>query len=124
MPDYGQNTLFLDDDPTRQAKARQLWPACTIVATAAECIEHLKTVRYTNVCLDHDLGGEQFVNSNREDCGMEVVRWVKANKPQVGVFVIHSFNPPAANVMKMELLEAGYEAHYIPFGTGKLWNPK
>lgn len=124
MSNFGQNYLFLDDDVTRQARARKLWPACTIVETAADCIAHLKGVQFTLVMLDHDLGGEQFVDSKREDCGMEVVRWMVANKPKVGQVVIHSFNPPAAAIMKQDLINAGYDAHYIPFGTGKLWAGK
>jgi len=57
-----------------------------------------------------------FVDSGREDCGMEVVRWCLINKPQVNQFVVHSWNAPAGERMVEDLKNAGYKAVYSPFG--------
>jgi hypothetical protein len=65
--------------------------------------------------LDHDLGGEEHVDSNREDCGMEVVRWMSKNKVDVGEVIIHSHNVIAAEKMRLSLEEAGYNVRAIPF---------
>ena len=70
------------------------------------------------VFLDHDLGGEQMVNSNREDCGMEVVRWIVENQPSIDNILVHSWNSPAGKEMVAKLKDAGYNAEYKPFG---LW---
>ena len=66
--------------------------------------------------LDHDLGGEVYVDSDRPDTGMEVVRWVEAHRPPVARFVVHSFNGKAAEAMVARLDEAGYAVTRAPFG--------
>jgi hypothetical protein len=124
--------LFLDDDQNRAALAYQRWPKekrdktmwCT---TAAEAISVLKD--YVEVLeevhLDHDLGGEHWVDSRRPDCGMEVVRWLQnIPKPRLQQykkirFVIHSWNFPAAREMHLKLLDLKLHSELIPFGHTK-----
>lgn len=64
--------------------------------TSADCISKLKTEKYHVVFLDHDLGDEVFVSSDREDTGAEVARWVSENfsdlEPDM-LFIVHSMNP-------------------------------
>ena len=80
--------LFMDDDPARavlaynrmkpEDRSKTIW-----CMTAKEAIITLQDYKdsLTAVMLDHDLEGESFVNSKREDCGMEVVRFLeKMNK--------------------------------------------
>ena len=72
------------------------------------------------VALDHDLGGEQFVHTAREDCGMEVVRWLE--KQDVALysharFVIHTWNIPAGIKMTQRLQAKGYRVIRHPFGS-------
>lgn len=124
MANIGQSLLLLDDNPYRLQLARKLWPACTLVKTAAECIRLLKLREWSTVSLDHDLNGEEYVNSDRADCGMEVVRWIVANKPRVDSFLIHSHNDGAAFEMLHALRTAGYKAYRKRFGEGELWTPK
>jgi hypothetical protein len=45
-----------------------------------------------------------------------VVRWVKANRPKVGLFVVHTLNGEAAEAMVMDLALAGYDVCRAPFG--------
>ena len=70
--------------------------------------------------LDHDLGGEIYVDSGRPDCGMEVVRWLAA-EPRAHIaqamFIIHTHNATAAKSMLQSLLDHGYQAVYRPFGV-------
>lgn len=118
--------LFLDDDPARAALAYQRMPAklrdSTFWTTTVEetiCILKDYAERLISVHLDHDLGGEHFVHSAREDCGMEVVRWlVKQDpKPYEGcMFVVHTWNIPAGVKMTEKLREAGYKVQRVPFG--------
>jgi hypothetical protein len=60
------------------------------------------------LCLDHDLGGEVYVDPSRPDCGMEVVRWMAENRPEVGRVIIHSLNTSASLEMERQLRAAGY----------------
>lgn len=79
-------------------------------------IELLKeTKEVDQLFLDHDLGEETFADSNIENCGMEVVRWMVKNKPIVKEVIVHSLNAPAAENMVELLKSAGYNAIRIPF---------
>lgn len=123
MSNLGLNILILEDNDERIARAKQLWPACTVVTTAAACIKKLQEREWVTLLLDHDLGGEVYVDSSREDCGMEVVRWLVANKINLQECVIHSHNSPAAAAMHQQLSKADYKSHLVPFGTG-FWKVK
>jgi CheY-like chemotaxis protein len=74
--------LFLDDNKERSNKLKSYFPYANTVETSMECIEQLEKESFQVVMLDHDLGGQVFVNSNSEDTVMEVVRWIVKNKPK------------------------------------------
>jgi len=119
--------IFLDDNKDRARKAQEEFsrllpenPAPDIVwtKTAADTILVIQDELYgANVLsLDHDLGDEVFVDSNRPDCGYEVVRWLIENpQPQIELIFVHSWNVPAAKGMTEDLREAGYQVVRIPF---------
>lgn len=127
--DESKVILFLDDDPLRAVLAynrmdddrrnRTVW-----VTTASEAIKVLTTCvdRFAEVHLDHDLGGETFVNSAREDCGMEVVRFIESlNETELKTFerckfIVHTYNYPAGRNMASRLQSAGLNVTYVPFG--------
>ena len=102
--------LFLDDRGERLdiAAARYKEHGPFLVRTSEETIKLLKEGSWDLVCLDHDLGGESFVDSDREDCGMEVVRWIESHLPVIGKIIIHSSNPEASYQMFWRLRAAGY----------------
>ena len=102
--------LFLDDRGERLdiAAARHRDHDPFLVRTAEETIKLLGEGHWDLVSLDHDLGGESFVDSRREDCGMEVVRWIEMHKPIIGKIIVHSSNPDAAHKMFWRLRVAGY----------------
>jgi CheY-like chemotaxis protein len=110
------NILFLDDSPERIRAFKRAIPYATIVETAAECIKQIGKEEWDWVLLDHDLGGEQFVDSDRKDTGMEVVRHLIANKPdKLPRIIVHSLNSEARQKMCLDLVVAGYEATPLPF---------
>lgn len=118
--------LFLDDDPHRAAlmyqrmnqedRRRTIW-----VTTAQEAIDVLRDYRkrLIYVFLDHDLGGETYQHSGREDCGMEVIRYLE--KQDISAFdsckfIVHSWNIYAAKKMTDRLKACGYKVTMQPFG--------
>jgi hypothetical protein len=109
--------LFLDDDPDRIRAFRSRIPSAVITKTADEVIAQLLAENWDVVCLDHDLGGEMFVSSERDDTGAGVARWIADNKPSVGRFIVHSHNPDGAKNMESVLKGAEYEVQRIPFST-------
>lgn len=121
--------LFLDDDTNRSKSfaMRMIGHRLTIVETASDCIEYirqslLKNEPFDLICLDHDLGGKQFVNSKREDTGMEVVRWLCATPNSTkSPVLVHSYNVPAAKIMVRELSNSGYWSQHSLFGADEFY---
>lgn len=118
--------LFLDDNPNRAALAYQRFPEKirdrTIwTQTSEDAIGVLKDYapRLRYVFLDHDLGGETYVHSGREDCGMEVVRYLEKQDPSMYKdckFRVHTWNVDAGYKMTDRLKKVGYTVDYVPFG--------
>jgi hypothetical protein len=108
----------MDDDPARAEIFLAENPEAVWVQTAGECIGRLEE-EWDEVHLDHDLGGERFVDLSREDCGMEVVRWL-CLEPHPHLirtrFLVHSHNAIAAGMMVMQIQVAGYHVESRPFG--------
>lgn len=113
---FDEFILILEDNQGRIAKFRAKYPQAIIVQEASEAIKHLsqdKTM-WDLVSLDHDLGGEVFVESHRQDCGMEVVRWIVENRPLIHRIIIHSANRSRSKRM-FEALEKLYTVKRKPF---------
>lgn len=119
--------IFLDDDEYRTALARKRLTLANkegrydavFTKTAEETIAELKKEGHIMVLsLDHDLGGQVFVGTEREDCGMEVVRFIESNQSvinKIGRVDIHSWNIPAAEEMENRLQRLGLKVTRSPF---------
>ncbi len=112
--------LFLDDDEHRQLVFARNMESLAFsdyvqVRTVNEAISALSEDIFDLVFLDHDLGGQVYVDSARKDTGAEVVRWMVENKPDIATVVVHTLNPAGAKYMVEELLKADYYCTYIPF---------
>lgn len=80
------------------------------VETAENCIKEFEKVKDTPtekfniVLLDHDLGGDIYVDTDNKNTGSEVARWISENSDKTNdVFVItHTFNPAGAkNILSL-----------------------
>jgi hypothetical protein len=114
-----RRVLFLDDDAGRASLFLAKNTEAVWVQTAEDCIDRLAE-RWDEVHLDHDLGGETFVDMERDDCGMAVVRWLCLEpRPHLkrARFYVHSHNAQAACMMVMQMLAAGFQAEGRPFGA-------
>ena len=113
--------LFLDDNEQRVQRATNYFEGKTlcVAMNAHVAIEYLRLAEepWDLVMLDHDLGGQVYQNSEEENCGMEVVRYIERTRPAIKVIIIHSWNAPAAREMRERLQRAGYDAAYEPFGA-------
>ena len=108
--------LFLDDNHRRTREFLSNYPRAYHSATAQGCIKKLEHGVWEIVFLDHDLEGEREHDPTSTLSGMEVVRWIKTNKPRVKLFIIHSQNPHSGPIMVERLRAAGYDAWLVPFG--------
>ena len=103
------NILFLDDDENRHWEINRLNRGrhdIHKVYTAKECIEALQEGEWDMLFLDHDLGGEVYVDS-ANGTGYEVAEFLEANNEyQPPKMYIHSFNPVGAKNMHNCIPEA------------------
>lgn len=110
--------IFLDDAHQRWYRFQSKVPQAVRAETAEECIQLIKDSPSIDwLFLDHDLGGEAYVNSSREDCGMEVVRYLcqDLRTKSISYIVVHSHNTVAAEEMFNKLKDAGYNVKLVPF---------
>lgn len=113
--------LVLEDDPLRIGSFTQRFQEmnwdCDFVDTAEACIEKLGSVEYDGIFLDHDLGGQVYVDMEDENTGSAVARWMSTHDhPNKDVTVIiHSFNAGGALFMESTI---GLSARRIP----NVWN--
>lgn len=111
--------LILDDDKQRADFIRELFPQANVVwvDNVNDCLLNLQE-SWDVIRLDHDLGGEVFVDSSRPDCGMEVVRHLTTidhKHLEETLFICHSRFERAGEEMAMALSLAGYDAMYRAF---------
>ncbi|MHC5543415.1 cyclic-phosphate processing receiver domain-containing protein [Singulisphaera rosea] len=121
--DKDHRILFLDDDPERAREFLAGNPKAVWVETVEDCLSRLEET-WDEVHLDHDLGGERYVDFEREDCGMAIVRWLSLiPRPHLRAtrFFVHSHNPSAARMMVMQMSAAGFRVEGRSFGSSKPW---
>jgi len=102
------NILILDDDFIRHEKFNKVLTGHNItnVSDSKQAIQKLQEEKFDIIFLDHDLGGQVFVESG-ENTGYEVALWLSNNKQNhKGRIIIHSFNPIGAANMKALLPSA------------------
>ena len=109
---------MLEDDPQRIRLFRE---ACIgLDATFAEsCEEAVRKFAppYHVLSLDHDLGGEVFVDSAVENTGAGFCRWLAdASDDFQPAVVVHSYNPVGAANMAKTLRDKGHRVVVQPFG--------
>lgn len=105
--------FILEDDQTRVTKFRQNLIGHEIFVT-----DNVKTAKImlTNnqfeiIFLDHDLGGEVFVNSNFPNTGYQLAKWIVDNNIKYNRLIVHSLNSVGANNIKSIIPDADL----IPF---------
>ena len=109
--------LFFDDNPHRHRKISQHL-VCDGAYTVAEAVSKFQQHKYDIVFLDHDLGGDEHVDSHgEEETGYTLVKWIAANRPKIGLVVIHTLNHPGGTLMFTELINSDYLVARIPFTT-------
>jgi hypothetical protein len=118
-PAATHRVLFLDDDPARAESFLSENPQAIWVQTVEECVGRL-VESWDEVHLDHDLGGQVFVDTNKTDCGMEVIRWLcKERRDHLNStrFFVHTHNSLAGLLMVLQMQSSGYQAEFRPFGV-------
>jgi CheY-like chemotaxis protein len=101
--------LVLEDNDERIRSFAKIFRDKKIVAdfviNAENCVNLLETVKYDIIFLDHDLGGEVYVNFRDSNTGSEVARKINEKKIDLhgAIVIIHSFNEIGAEYMKQQI---------------------
>jgi CheY-like chemotaxis protein len=85
----------------------------TISLDAATGKAAVASTKFDVIFLDHDLGGEQMVDSRNENTGYQVAKTITTSKNSDTPVVIHSYNPVGAANMQSVLPHAVIR----PYGT-------
>ena len=65
----------------------------------------LEENKYDTIFLDHDLGGQVYVNSNEPNTGYQVAKMIHTTKNKDAEIIIHSWNSVGAENMYEVLLQ-------------------
>jgi hypothetical protein len=111
--------LILEDNPIRIEKFKELFRNQELFIfddihkAFFACVSN-----HFPVCfLDHDLGGQIWVNSNEENTGYQFIKMLIENdnhQCKNSLFYVHSMNPIGANKMLNLLLDNGMDGIWIP----------
>ena len=104
------NILILEDNPERQKVFRKELSRnyqVTIVDTvelAKQSVEEAEKNQdqFHVIFIDHDLGGEEMVDSREANTGYQFALWLAENEIE-SQFITHSLNPYGAENIKMTL---------------------
>lgn len=113
------NVFILEDDPERIKRFKQMLIGHNLVITdvAWEANEILSQMLFDFIFLDHDLGGEQMVDTNVENTGSTVAKHIPSTINRNVQVYVHSFNPIGAQNMLDAMRSQGVGCIYIPFIT-------
>jgi len=108
----GKRILILEDNPSRHKAFRQKFIGNTVVIVSEprEAKLLLEDMGWDVLCLDHDLGGQEMMESG-SGTGYEVAEWSEKHPArQPKTIIIHSLNPVGSANMN----DALPDAHIIP----------
>ncbi len=112
--------LFLDDslERCRVVKQNLIGTSLTIVHTADECLEAMRSGEFDIIMLDHDLSYETILNNHPDDKdGSYVVRHLlNENLQPAATYIVHSLNTDKARGMVGDIIRSGREClGHVPF---------
>ena len=103
--------LILDDDWNRHETFDKKFAGYSIrhTETAADTIAYLDISTYDFIFLDHDLGGEAYVQSGA-GTGYEVAQYLAktVDRHKGSTIIVHTWNTAGARNMQSILEQAGY----------------
>lgn len=111
--------LVLEDDQNRIKRFSQelIGNSLDICERAEEAIKLLKEKDYDVVFLDHDLGGQIYVDPLESNTGYEVIRFLARNITNTKAnFIVHSMNSVGDSMVK-SLKAKNYKAVRAVFNS-------
>jgi len=110
--------LILEDNLERIDKIEQLYKnqELFIFDNVIDAFNTCKKLDFNVMLLDHDFGGQIWVDSNKENTGYQFLKMLIEKQLQKdALYYIHSTNPIGANKMLNLLLDNGYDGIWHPY---------
>ena len=110
--------FVLEDDPNRvEWMKKNFSPKLEwdLTDQADEAVAILKKEKYDLIFLDHDLGGEQMVDSSVYNTGYTVAKKIHETKNKDTIVIVHSYNPDGAKNMIDVMKDNDVTCHYFYF---------
>jgi len=102
--------LILEDDNNRIARFMKelsfIGHELHFAETTSSAKKYLSENVYDVIFLDHDLGGEMMVDSDKPNTGYQVAKAIVGTANEDAYIVIHSMNPAGSNNMAAILPKA------------------
>lgn len=111
--------FILEDNKWRIQAFKNKFPDSELIIkqTASEAIELLsKDLNFDILFLDHDLGNQIFMNSEEENTGYQVAKFLQ-DKEIKGEIIIHSMNYVGAKNIMSLLPKATYKPFIVLFNN-------
>jgi CheY-like chemotaxis protein len=108
-----------DDTEYRIPQFQELFAAHNLVyaVDSGQALEALRQQKFDLIFLDHDLGGQLYVDSRRHNTGYQVAAGLRKTINAETNVVVHSWNPAGAeNIAKLLAKRARGKVKRIPFG--------
>ncbi len=91
------NIFILEDNQERIKVFRKYYPKADIYTNVIDAKNHIKDKKYDIIFLDHDLGNDIYVPSEREDTGYQFAKYLEKEIDISFInIIIHSCNPVGA----------------------------
>jgi CheY-like chemotaxis protein len=122
-----KRVFVLEDDPSRIETIQFFWGNFAdfdITSSYGEAIEKFNG-EYNLIMLDHDLGGQIYVDIKESNTGTNFAKWLAKNcLSKTAPVIIHSHNPVGSMSMEEILIKGKFtQVASIPFGhLVKHWN--
>jgi hypothetical protein len=113
--------FVLEDHPYRvEAFKAVLHDRDVTYAIAVDDAVFAFTPPYDVILLDHDLGGEELVDSNEPNTGYQFAKWLIEHQSRLkdtAIVIVHSWNPDGTNNIAWALKNAGWNVMIKPYGA-------
>jgi len=111
--------LILEDDSDRVKKFYEMFNdhSLVVVNNSKDAISFVTTFKFNVIFLDHDLGGQVYVDSDNDNTGYQVAKVIPNSINSHTPVVIHSWNVVGAKRMQQVLEHQKAQVVHILFGN-------
>jgi len=111
--------LILEDDGERVRSFYDMFcdDSLVVVNSSLSAIFLIRELKFDVIFLDHDLGGQTYVDSEEQNTGYQVSKIIDDSINKLTPIIIHSWNQIGVKRMKEVLKDHKGQVVSVPFGN-------